>query len=269
MDNYSVLMTVYKKDVPEYFKISVESMLNQSILTNDFVLICDGPLTDELNILIDFYEKKYSTFFNVFRLSNNVGLGSALAYGVLKCKNELIARMDDDDISHVDRCKKQLEFMQNNNIDIVSSYVNEFINDSNKKIRVKKVPIIHEDILKFSKRRNPFNHSAVMIKKSALLSVGNYSNMRTNQDVDTWIRMLNNGCKGANIPESLVDFRFNSDTYKRRKDWKNIKLLIEVWKNFYENNYCSLYDYVYVIVVQIVIFLAPKKILKCIYNIFR
>lgn len=270
MENYSVLMTVYKKDSPEFFKTSVDSMLNQTVMTNDFVLVCDGELTDELNNLINNYEQKYKNLFNVVRLPSNIGLGCALAQGILECKNELVARMDDDDISHKDRCEKQLNFFANNpDIDLLSSYVSEFEHNPLEPIRIKKVPTKQNEILKFSKRRNPFNHSAVMVKKSSLIDAGNYSVMRTNQDVDTWVRMLNQGYVGANIDEVLVDFRFDNNTYSRRKNWKNVKLMIDVWKNFYKKGYCSYSDYLYVLCIQIGVLIIPQKILHWAYDNFR
>ena len=47
MENYSVLMSVYCKEHPEYLKQSMESIYNQTVPTNDFVLVCDGPLGND------------------------------------------------------------------------------------------------------------------------------------------------------------------------------------------------------------------------------
>ena len=52
-DDYSVLMSVYVKEKPEYLKTSMESMMNQTVPTNDFVLVCDGPLNPELDAVIE------------------------------------------------------------------------------------------------------------------------------------------------------------------------------------------------------------------------
>lgn len=270
MENYSVLMTMYKKDNPDYAKIAIDSMLNQTLKTNDFVLVCDGPLTEELNALIEIYEKEYPSAFHVVRFEENKGLGAALRYGVTICKNDLIARMDDDDIAKLNRCEIELNvFMDNPDISIVGAYMNEFEENPNEVIRVKKVPLHQDDIVNFSKRRNPFNHSTIMFKKEDILKVGNYSEMRTNQDVDLWVRALNKGLKTKNIPESLVDFRFDAGTYQRRKNWKNVKLLIEVWKEFYHNGYCGLIDLLFVIVVQVVMFVFPKSVIEWCYNHLR
>lgn len=270
MDNYSVLMTVYKKDSPEFAKLGIDSMLAQTHRTNDFVLICDGELTDELNNLIDEYSAAYADIFHVERLPQNVGLGAALRHGVPLCKNELIARMDDDDIAKPQRCEHEVEYLRNNqDCVLVGAHMNEFDSDPNKTIRVKEVPIGYENIKKYARRRNPFNHSTIMFRKAAVLEAGNYSEMRTNQDVELWMRMLNKGYLCENIDEVLVDFRFDGNTLERRKEWKNSKLMIDIWKQFMKNKYCSYWDYLVVKWVQIAIYIMPKKMLNWVYNNLR
>lgn len=269
MQKYSVLMTMYIKDNPDYAKLAIDSMLNQTVKTDDFVIVCDGPLNDELNQLISFYQTQYN-FFNIVRLPQNVGLGAALREGVLVCKNLLIARMDDDDVAKENRCELELkEFEKDDKLSICGSYMNEFDSDIMNPIRIKEVPTEFEHILAFSKRRNPFNHSTVMFKKEDILSIGNYSPMRTNQDVDLWVRALNNKLKGINISQPLVDFRFDSNTYQRRKEWKNVKLLIDVWRNFHKEGYCTLTDYWNVKLVQVMMFALPKRVVQWCYDHLR
>ena len=268
MENYSILMTVYKKDNPSYVKEAINSILKQTFLTNDFVIVCDGPLTKELYDLLDEY--KQNDIFNIIYLEKNIGLGAALKKGVTFCKNELIARMDDDDISLENRCEMEVKFLENNkDISIVGSHVYEFEGDIANIIREKKVPIEYKDICSFSKKRNPFNHSTVMFRKQDIIKVGNYSEMRTNQDVDLWVRLLNQGYKGKNIDESLVYFRFDESTYSRRKDWKNIKLHIKVWNNFYKKNYCSFIDFLTVMCFQLAVFIMPTGLIRWCYDNLR
>ena len=269
MQKYSVLMTMYKKDNVEYARRAIDSMLNQTIKTDDFVIICDGALTKELYGLLNEYKKNYKCF-KIVQLEKNVGLGAALRYGVEICQHNLIARMDDDDIAKCKRCELELaEFDKDKSLSICGSYMNEFEDDCTKPIREKKVPTKYDEILKYSKRRNPFNHSTIMMKKDEVIKCGNYSAMRTNQDVELWIRMLNSGMKGINIPISLVDFRFNNNTYRRRKDWRNVSLMLDVWKEFYKKDYCSMGDFLYVLCLQLIIFIMPQKLLKWSYDHFR
>ena len=93
--NYSVLMSVYYKENPKHLAESIESMLNQTIKTNDFVLVCDGKLTPGLMSVLEKYAD--NPIMNIVYLEKNVGLGEALNIAMPYCKNELIARMDSDD----------------------------------------------------------------------------------------------------------------------------------------------------------------------------
>ena len=76
---FSVLMSVYYKENPEYLKRALDSILNQTITADEIVLIKDGPLTKELDDAIANYEEKYIAILRVLSLENNVGLGEALS----------------------------------------------------------------------------------------------------------------------------------------------------------------------------------------------
>ena len=172
LPDYSVLMSVYKNEKADYLRIAMNSMWNQTVVTNDFVLICDGPLTDELDEVIKDMQLLHPDELHVIRLKQNRGLGRALRAGVLECKNELIARMDSDDISRPNRCEKELEvFASDPEISIVSTALEEF-NEIEEGETVPKtvtavraVPETHEEIYAFAKKRCPFNHPVVMYRK--------------------------------------------------------------------------------------------------------
>ena len=105
---YSVLMSVYHKEKPEYLRQAIESIQAQTLPTDDFVLVCDGPLNDALDEVIIKKQQEMGTTLNVVRLAKNGGLGNALNEGIKHCKNELVARMDSDDIAYTNRCEKQI-----------------------------------------------------------------------------------------------------------------------------------------------------------------
>lgn len=98
-ENYSVLMSVYFKEQPNNLRQAMESMRQQTVPTDDFVFVCDGPLTDELDAVIEEEQEKLGEVLHVLRLPQNSGLGNALNEGLKICKNELVARMDSDDIN--------------------------------------------------------------------------------------------------------------------------------------------------------------------------
>ena len=105
-------MCVYHKEKPEYLRESMESIYNQTIPTDNFVLVCDGPLNPPLDEVIAEMQEKFGHRLYVHRLAKNGGLGNALNEGMKYCKNEYIARMDSDDISRNDRCEKELNYLE-------------------------------------------------------------------------------------------------------------------------------------------------------------
>ncbi|MGG1687214.1 glycosyltransferase [Pseudalkalibacillus sp. NRS-1564] len=262
---YSVLISVYTRENPDYFKLSIESMVNQTLGPEEIVIVKDGPLTEELDKIVDYYVSNYSELFTIVTLTKNVGLGKALNEGLRVCRNELVARMDTDDISLLYRYELQVnEFIKDKDLDIIGSNIDEFYENSNEIVSSRIVPIEHEEIMKFSKRRNPFNHPTVMYKKSSVLRNSGYSDFRRNQDLDLFVRMLNNGCNARNINQSLLLFRANNENLKRRKSWKKCKSYISMIYSFWRNGYSSLIDLTIVAASQIIIFVSPSWVLESI-----
>lgn len=269
LENYSVLMSVYSKDLPEYLEQSIESMLKQTVLCTQFVLVEDGPISGELEEKVSDYEKQYPSLFTVVRLEQNVGLGKALDEGLKYCTYDLVARMDADDISLPERCEKLLKlFQKNENLSIAGTNIDEFYDKPSNIISSRIVPSGYYEICKFMKRRSPFNHPTVMFRKSEVIRCGGYGKMRRKQDLDLFARMLNNDCYALNINESLLLFRANQDNYKRRKSWEYCKSYIEVERMNYKRGYCSLTDLVWVVGAQIVMYISPEIVMKKLSDIF-
>lgn len=264
---YSVLMTVYKNDKPEYFNKSILSMINQTIKPDEIVLVKDGPITNELQEVIDNIDKKYPNIINQVSLKKNVGLGLALNEGLKVCKNEIVARMDADDISLPERCEKQIaEFKKNKQLDIIGCPVIEFVDDPDNIVGKRNVPLDNEAIHVYCKKRDPFNHPTVMFKKSKVEAVGGYGDLRKNQDTDLWIKLLSYGVNCMNLSEPLLKFRFDNNTYSKRKNWLNTKLLIGIRWRAFKLGFCSFIDFLEVAVMQIMVFLLPVKFQKLIYK---
>lgn len=214
---YSVLMSVYKKELPQNLKEAINSILKQSLPPTEIVVVKDGELTEELEIVIGEFKKKYSKLFKIVGYSQNRGLGYALNYGISHCSNELIARMDTDDIAEYSRCEEQFKcFINDKKLDVVGGIIEEFITDSKVFIGKRVVPIEHDDINKYMKTRCPFNHMTVMFKKSAVIKAGGYKELFCNEDYYLWIRMKEIGCRFLNLNKILVKVRITNETYKRR-----------------------------------------------------
>lgn len=217
MEKYSVLMSLYIKEKPEYLKVAIQSMVDQTLKPNEIVIVKDGEITDELQAVLDEYESSYPELFNIVGYKKNRGLGFALNYGLGHCRNELIARMDTDDISRPERCEKQVKmFAEDSSLEIVGGDIAEFIDEPVDTVTYRKVPTNDTEIKKYMKTRCPFNHMSVMYKKSSVVESGNYKDLFWNEDYYLWVRMMEHNCVMGNAGEVLVDVRIGPDTYKRR-----------------------------------------------------
>ena len=265
MEKYSVLMSLYRKEHPEYLRLAIDSMLNQTVKPDEIVLVEDGPLTDELYDVLE----EYKPFLHIVVNTKNQGLGLALNKGLKACKNELVARMDTDDISKPERCEKQLKrFAEKPELSIVGSHIDEFVGSKENVISQRRVPTDSKSIYEYAKRRSAFNHPAVMYRKSAVLAEGGYADLKRNQDVDLFGRMLFKGYKAENIDEVLLWFRSSDELAARRKSWMNTKSYIATIKNFWKMGYSGFSDYAMVAIAQTGMFILPTPAQNWVYKNF-
>lgn len=265
MEKYSVLMSLYIKEKPEYLKKAVDSMLNQTVKPDEIVIVEDGSLTNALYAVLDEYGDKITRVRN----EKNLGLGLALNVGLKVCRNDLVARMDTDDISKPERCEKQLKrFEERPELAIVGAWVDEFTVSPKQIVSTRAVPTDSDAIYNFAKKRSAFNHPAVMYRKSAVLAQGGYADLRRNQDVDLFGRMLYAGNKAENIGEALLWFRSNDDLAKRRKSWENTWSYIDTIRRFWKMGYSSFGDYAMIAVAQTGMYLMPVKVQHWVYKKF-
>ena len=264
---YSVLMSVYHKQKPEYLKQAIASIQAQTLPTDDFVLVCDGPLNDALDAVIAKKQQEMGKTLNVVRLAKNGGLGNALNEGIKHCKNELVARMDSDDIAYQDRCEKQIAvFYKHSEVSICSGIVEEFTSTPDVVDAKRVPPEAHEEIVEFAKKRNPFNHPCVMYKKSVVEAVGSYQDFYLLEDYYLWLRMLMAGYQGYNIQEPLLHMRAGSDMYLRRAGWKYAKTQVKLFKFMKEQGFIGEGQYIKSCVIRSGSALAPNWLRKLMFE---
>ena len=264
---YSVLMSVYYKENAKWFEESIQSMFMQTIQPKEFVLVEDGKLTEELENVVKKYKKKYPKIMKVVKLDENVGLGPALQRGVKECSCEYIARMDSDDYSVPNRIEKEFEiFEKDSTIGMVGSNVSEFIDNIQNVICNVVLPEINEDIIKFSKKRNPFRHPSIMFKKNEVIKAGNYREYYLCEDYDMWLRMIRNNCKCYNIQENLVYMRISDDFYKRRGGIKYLKSINKFKKEQMTLGYFTKMEYLKSIIPHAIVCLMPNFMRDLIYK---
>ena len=220
---FSVAVSVYKNDNPAFFDRALESITDQqTIIPNEIVLVVDGPVSIETDVVIDKYSKKYN--LKVIRLETNGGLGNALKIATENCSYGIIARMDSDDVAVFNRFEQELCFISSHpNVDIVGGDISEFIDSEGNIIGYRLMPVNDHDLKKYLKKRCPFNHMTVMFKKESVLKCGGYLDWHYNEDYYLWIRMALNGCVFANTATVLVNVRTGKDLFARRGGYKYFK----------------------------------------------
>lgn len=225
---YSVLMSVYAKERPEWLRAAVGSMLSQTVPPSEFVIVEDGPLTDGLYEEIARFEAENPGLFRVVSYSENRGLGYALREGMAACTMPVVARMDSDDLARSNRMEVQLSIMEEQGLDMVSSQVIEFVESPDRFVAATDLPEGYDAIVAYSKRRNPFRHPPMTFKREKVLEAGSYSpEFLYFEDWDLFNRMLAIGCRAGNVHDPLVAMRVSPDFYARRG---GVAYLRYVWR---------------------------------------
>lgn len=268
-EKFSVLMSLYKNEKPAYLVQALDSVIDQTVKPAEIVMVKDGLLTEELDGILEEYCGKYPGLFKIVSFEKNRGLGMALRDGVLQCSYELIARMDTDDICKPERFEKQLALLSKKpEISLVGTCTEEFLDDVNNPETRTKLPLKHKEIVAFAKKRNPFRHNAVMLKKNAVINSGNYRRFLLFEDYDLWVRMIIAGYKTENLSDFLVCTRENLAMFERRGGLiylrQDIKFQIFLWKIGFTNTI----QFIGNIVVRSIIRLIPNKIRVIFYKQF-
>lgn len=268
---YSVLMSVYKKEEPNRLRSSMLSIFRQTLPTDDYVLVCDGPLTAELDAVIIEMQNLFGTVLHVRRLNRNMGLGNALNIGLAECRHDIIVRMDSDDISIENRCDLEVGYMTDHpDVDIVSGTILEFCGSTKNITGKRELPQNHEEICIYSKKRNPFNHPAVAFRKKAVLDAGSYNETyHLFEDYYLWIRMLKNGSHGHNLKEPVLYMRTPADIYRRRGGVQYARDMIRFHKWLRKTGWSSRKDYITGAIPHFAVCILPSGMRKIVYRVLH
>ena len=265
---FSVLMAVYKKEQPLFFKEALRSVFEQSLIPNEVVLVKDGPLTEELEqIIVDFSSKNEQ--LKVITLEKNQGLGEALRIGLNACSFDLVARMDSDDICKPYRFEKQIAFLkEHKEITIVGSWIEEFSDCKEEIEAIRELPQEDKQLKIFMKWRNPFNHMTVMFRKKDILAVGGYQPFYLLEDYYLWNRLANANYYFANIGESLLWARGGYTLLERRGGWKYVVSESKLLKFMYRSGRINIVEFGANLMMKSIIRLIGKHLRHTIYTFF-
>lgn len=266
---FSVLMSVYKNEQVQFFEQAMNSVLNQSERPDEIILIRDGQVPEALQASIDGYLADYPDLFTYIPLEKNGGLGNALRIGVERSRNELIARMDTDDVCIAERLKKQIAcFEEDPDLDMVGGNIAEFTSTPEEITSIRRVPSEHAEIVERMKSRCPFNHQTVMYKKSAVLKAGNYEHFYLLEDWYLWLKMYLSGCRFKNLDENLCSVRVLGMANRRggMKYYKSYKKLLQFMR---KNKIIGVFGYIKSSVIRFIGYvLIPNKMRAWAYKKF-
>ncbi|MBE6192960.1 MAG: glycosyltransferase [Rikenellaceae bacterium] len=268
---FSVITSVYKNDKPEFIRQAFDSItIGQTLCPDEVVVVIDGPVSQEISVVIDEYAQLHSQLFNIIRLPENKGLGNALKVGLEASKYDIVARMDSDDYSISERFAKQVAYLESHTeVDIVGGNMGEFIGAVDNIVGVRNVPEQNVDINNYIKARCPFNHITVMFRKQAVMNAGGYLDWHYNEDYYLWIRMALNNCTFANLPDILCYARVGKDMYARRGGWKYFKSEAKLQKYMFDKGLISFFRMGYNVLLRFVLQVCmPNKLRGFVFRKF-
>lgn len=263
---FSVLISVYCGKDPRFLWLCLDSILKNTISPNDVVIIMDGSPPAALQQVLN----RYSALLPIrtIQLEHCMGLGPALAIGLKACRNEWVARFDSDDICAPDRFEKQLKYIRENpEIDAFSTPLVEFTNSPDEDcVRLKKVPLRHDEIVDYARWRNPLNHPSVMLRRSKALQAGNYQDEPCFEDYSLWIRMLQNGSRFGNMEQPLVFARAGKALQTRRGGIAYALREIAMLRKMRSTGFISGRDFCVSVALKTPIRLMPASLRHRFYN---
>lgn len=263
---YSLLMSVYKNDNPDYLDTAIRSMEAQTVPFHDLVLVCDGPLTPGLDAAIGSWQAKLGDRLTLVRLPQNGGLGAALAAGLPACRCETVARMDADDVSRPERMEKLLCKMTDEGLDLVGGAIEEFDKKPGDMGSVRMPPLDKADIDTWLKGRNPFNHMSVVFDRHVVEQAGGYQPFPWMEDYWLWARMIAGGCRCANIPDVVVDVRTGEGMYARRSNVAYLKSQVRFFAELRKLGLVGRADQVKAVAQRTMATILPTGLVKLAYN---
>ena len=259
------LLSVYAKDDPTHLAQAIDSVLHQTRLPDELVIVEDGPLSSELRKVLDNYKNRISTVS--VSLQSNVGLGLALAEAFDMCSFDLIARMDADDIARPERFKLQERYMRSHpEVILLGGRIEEFKNQPGDLGRFRYALITDTDIRQRARTRNPFSHMTVIFRKQTVKAAGGYRHNPGFEDYDLWLRMLQQPGQVMNLNDVLVDVRVGNGMSSRRRGWAYVKAEMSFLMSCCRQGLISRLDMLKSAAVRIPARLVPAIVLEIVYE---
>jgi glycosyltransferase involved in cell wall biosynthesis len=213
---FSLLLPVYGRDDPTYLDRSLRSAVDeQTRPPAEVVIVQDGPVGADLRAVIAVTRQRVDAPLTVVELQHNIGLGPALDAGLGACSYDIVARQDADDISLPHRFEVLVPLVETGD-ELVGSALLEFGRDETDIVGRRTPPTEPDEIARYARFHDPFNHPSVVYRRSAVQAVGGYERLDLMEDYWLFARMIQHGARVRNIAEPLVLYRVGAGAYARR-----------------------------------------------------
>ena len=264
---FALLLPVYVRDDPGFFRAAFHSAVQEQTLRPDVVLLVrDGPLTEDLDRCIDQLCAESPVPVQLVPIERSTGLGPALDAGLAASPYDIVARMDSDDIAMPTRFEVQLPLIRGG-ADIVGAGLIEFEDDPATPGRRRVPPTDPDDIRRYARIHDPFNHPTVIYRRSAVLAAGGYGDLPLMEDYWLFSRMLAGGARPMNVAEPLVYYRVGSGAYQRRGGREQLRSELALQRRLRDTGLISRGVYVRNVIVRGGYRLLPWRVRRTLYRL--
>ncbi|MCR4030941.1 MULTISPECIES: glycosyltransferase family 2 protein [Flavobacterium] len=199
MPKVSVLMPVYNCEL--YIKDAIESILNQTFVDFELIIIDDCSTDLTLSIIKSYFDSR----IKLIEKAQNTGYTNSLNYAISIATGDYIARMDGDDIAFPDRFQKQYDFLNQNQDVVICGTAMQIIGNK----QIVRHPSDHNNLKIRLCFGSVFHHPTVMIKTHILKENIYNKDYEPAEDYELWTRLAFIG-KMANLEEVLLQYRIHS-----------------------------------------------------------
>ena len=266
------LFSVYAGDqAPALFESLWTMLRNQTQPLDWTVGVIEGDLTQELENVIGHFTEVAWTRIPKVKNKLNFGLPLALNHGLsLLAESDVVLKIDTDDLYPNNRVQRTLEaFAGNSELSLYGGQVEEWNKDYSDYVGSRAVPLDHEQISKYGKRRNPFNGPTVAFRADLAKKLGGFSQVGANEDYVLWAQMIQSGAVVQNSPEVLAFMRGGPDLVVRRSTARTRRGELEALRAIKKSGYFSTPTYCLHVLAKQLVRRLPIELNLYLYQYLR
>lgn len=209
----SVIIPAFNES-PKMISDAINSILKQTYNNLEVHIFDDSTKTETKNAIDSFLK---DSRVHVHRSNERVGFIKSLNKGLEVSSGKYIARMDGDDFSLLHRIEKEVAYLEANpNIMVVGGQIN-IMNESGKITSVRSYPTGGIKFFLFSCMRNPLAHPTIMMRREVVDKGYRYDeSLKMSEDLDLWLRLMNDGYRLANLPDTVLNYRVTENFLEKR-----------------------------------------------------